>query len=232
MDKTWVSNKGNKRGTYDAFIESGTTYSEKFNGVDYEVSTGFDHIKELGVKAVQLLPVFDSDNEETYEKYKFNWGYNPLNYNCVEGVYSSDPTNGIIRIKEFKNMIYQLSQTDAHTRVIMDVVYNHVSRASGFCYTKLMPKYFFRYTRNGEYTNGSGCSNEVKTENYMVRKFIVDSVKFWATEYKIKGFRFDLMGLIDTETMRAVKASLPRIFQKSFGENSFVPKPRIIIAIV
>ena len=201
---TWNGNE--KPATYRAFVEKGTTYSDG----ETMVKTGFDHLNELGVNAVQLLPVFDHDNDET-NKTSYNWGYNPLNYNCIEGVYSSDPTNGIIRIKEFKNMIYQLSQTDAHTRVIMDVVYNHVSRASGFCYTKLMPKYFFRYTRNGEYTNGSGCSNEVKTENYMVRKFIVDSVKFWATEYKIKGFRFDLMGLIDTETMRAVKDSLYEI---------------------
>lgn len=202
--ETW--NGQEKPGTYNAFVESGTSYTDGTK----TVTTGYDHLNELGVKAVQLLPVFDHDNDETNLE-SYNWGYNPLNYNCIEGVYSSDPKDGAVRIKEFKNMILKLSQTDAHTRVIMDVVYNHVSRASGFCYTKLMPKYFFRVSSSGEYTNGSGCSNEVKTEHKMVRKFIVDSVKFWATEYKIKGFRFDLMGLIDTGTMRAVKDELYKI---------------------
>ena len=211
MDESWKTKKGNKRGTYNAFVESGTTYSENFNGKDYEVSTGFDHIKELGVKAVQLLPVFDSDNEETYEKYKFNWGYNPLNYNCVEGAYSSDPVNPMARIREYKNLVKQFALNANKTRVIMDVVYNHVSSAPNSCFTKIMPKYYFRYTEDWAYTAGSGCANDVRTEAPMMRKYIVDSLKWWATEYKIKGFRFDLMGLIDVETMRQVRNALTAI---------------------
>ena len=200
-DESWNGTES-KRGTYEGFVERGT----HVEGHE-DVSTGYDHLNELGVRAVQLLPIFDHDNDET-DKENYNWGYNPLNYNCVEGAYSSDPTSPMKRIRELKNLVLQMSKTDNHTRVIMDVVYNHVSRASASSFTKLMPKYYFRYSRSGEYTNGSGCSNEVKSENYMVRKFIVDSVMYWAKEYKIKGFRFDLMGLIDTETMRAVKDSL------------------------
>lgn len=209
MDSTWTGTS--KRGTYDAFCEKGTSYSEEIGGVNYTVSTGFDHIEELGVKAVQLLPVFDSDNEESYAKYKFNWGYNPLNYNCVEGAYSSDPTDPMARIVEYKNLIKEYANNANHTRIIMDVVYNHVSSAPNSCFTKLMPKYYFRYTSNWSYTNGSGCANDVRTEAPMMRKYIVDSLKWWATEYKIKGFRFDLMGLIDVETMRQVRNALTAI---------------------
>ena len=209
MDETWVGNS--KRGTYEAFAESGTRYSKEIGGRNYTVKTGFDHIEELGVKAVQLLPVFDSDNEENYEKYKFNWGYNPLNYNCVEGAYSSDPTDPLARIREYKSLIMKYANNANHTRIIMDVVYNHVNSAPNSCFTKLMPKYYFRYTADWSYTNGSGCSNDVRTEAPMMRKYIVDSLKWWATEYKIKGFRFDLMGLIDVETMRQVRNALTEI---------------------
>ena len=202
-DESWEGNS--KRGTFNAFVESGTTLKGH-----PEVKTGYDHLNELGIKAVQLLPIFDHDNDETNED-DYNWGYNPLNYNCVEGSYSSDPFSGTSKVRELKNLVLKLSQTEAHTRVIMDVVFNHVSRASASSFTKLMPKYYFRYLANGEYANGSGCSNEVRSEGLMVRKFIVDSVCMWATKYKIKGFRFDLMGLIDTETMRAVKDALYEI---------------------
>lgn len=211
MDETWVSNKNNKRGTYNAFAEAGTSYSKEVAGKNYTVTTGFDHIEELGVKAVQLLPVFDSDNEESYEKYKFNWGYNPLNYNCIEGAYSSDPTDPMARIVEYKNLIKAYANNKNHTRIIMDVVYNHVSSAPNSCFTKLMPKYYFRYDKNWAYTAGSGCANDVRTEAPMMRKYIVDSLVWWATEYKIKGFRFDLMGLIDVETIRQVRNALTAI---------------------
>ena len=203
-DESWNGSEG-KNGTYAGFVEKGTRLAD-----DSNVTTGYDHLNELGVKAVQLLPVFDHDNNELDEE-GYNWGYNPLNYNCVEGAYSSNPTVPTTRIKEFKNLVLQLSKTNNHTRVIMDVVYNHVSRASASCFTKLMPKYYFRYLPNGEYANGSGCSNEIRSEATMMRKYIVDSVCMWATEYKIKGFRFDLMGLIDTETMKQVKDSLYKI---------------------
>ena len=204
MDETWQSNKGNERGTYNAFIESGTTLTK--NGTT--VTTGFDHITELGVNAVQLLPVFDQDNDERPEKMKFNWGYNPLNYNCVEGGYSSDPYDPLVRIREYKNLIKAFSENGNHTRVIMDVVYNHVSSASASCFTKMMPKYYFRYTKNWEYYDGSGCNNEVKTDAKMMSKYVVDSLCWWAKEYNIKGFRFDLMGLIDIWTLDSAKKAL------------------------
>ncbi len=213
-DSSWVSNNGNKNGTYNAFVESGT----KLAGTN--VTTGYDHLNELGVGAVQLVPVFDHDNDESgacdengnpTQQVKYNWGYNPLNYNVVEGGYSSNPHDGMARVKEFKNLILQMSKTDAHTRVIMDVVYNHVSSATGSCFHKLMPRYYFRYTPEGELYDGSGCHNEVASERPMMRKFIVDSLKMWATEYKIKGFRFDLMGLIDYKTMNEVQKALYQI---------------------
>lgn len=204
-DESWGGTE--KKGTYNAFVEKNTSYTDG----DKTVSTGYDHLKELGVNAVQLQPSFDHDNDES-DPESYNWGYNPLNYNVPEGLYSSDPTDGLARVKEFKNMVYQLAQTpkegDVPTRVIMDVVYNHVSRASGSNFTKLMPKYFFRYTEDGEYYNGSGCANEIKTEAPMMSKFIIDSLLMWAKEYKVKGFRFDLMGLIDWQTIKKAAHAL------------------------
>ena len=215
-DESWVSKKGNKRGTYNAFVEAGTELT-----VDGKtVTTGYDHLNNLGVGAVQLVPVFDHDNDEfgafdengnPTEQVKYNWGYNPLNYNIVEGGYSSNPHDGMARVKEFKNLVLQMSKTEAHTRVIMDVVYNHVSSATGSNFHKLMPRYYFRYTPEGELFDGSGCHNEVASERPMMRKFIVDSLCMWAKEYKIKGFRFDLMGLIDFKTMNEVQKALYKI---------------------
>ena len=209
-DASWESKKGNKRGTYNAFVESGTRLAGHA-----DVTTGYDHLNELGVGAVQLVPVFDQDNDEVKLEdsgmIKYNWGYNPLNYNIVEGGYSSDPHDGLARVKEFRNLVLQMSKTDAHTRVIMDVVYNHVSSATGSNFHKLMPRYFFRYTADGELFDGSGCHNEVASERPMMRKFIVDSLCMWARDYKIKGFRFDLMGLIDFKTMIEVKKALYEI---------------------
>lgn len=215
MDETWVSNANNTRGSYKAFVEKGTTYTKN----NKTVTTGFDHINELGVKAVQILPVFDQDNEERPEKMKFNWGYNPLNYNCVEGGYSPESfiydNNGkwvdydpLERIRDFKNLVMAFANNDNHTRVIMDVVYNHVSSASQSSFNKMMPKYYFRYTPNWEYYDGSGCNNEFKTDAKMGSKFVVDSLHWWAEEYKIKGFRFDLMGLIDCWTLDDAKQDL------------------------
>lgn len=204
IDDTWVSNQGNINGTFGAFAESGTTYTKDGK----TVSTGYDHIRDLGVKAIQIMPVFDADNDERIEKYKYNWAYNPLNYNCVDGAFASDPYNPLSSIKEFKNVVKSYSNNGNHTRVIMDVVYNHVSSASSSCFNKIMPKYYFRYNEKWEYYDGSGCSNEVKTDATMMSKFIVDSLTYWATEYKIKGFRFDLMGLIDSQTLKKAKEAL------------------------
>ena len=218
MDSTWVSTQNNMRGTYSAFAEPKTTYSK--NGTS--VFTGYSHIEEFGIKAVQLIPVFDNDNMEGLRKVKnekgemvpereYNWGYNPLNYNCVDGSYATDPYNGISRIKEYKALIKAYSENANHTRIVMDVVYNHVSSIAQHCFTKLMPKYYFRYSADGIPENGSGCGNEVKTEAPMCSKYVVDSLCWWAKEYKVKGFRFDLMGLIDWKTMRKAAKALYKI---------------------
>ena len=207
MDETWKSNHEIKRGTYKAFAESGTTYTANST----TVKTGFDHIEELGVNAIQILPFFDHDDTEDDKYMAFNWGYNPKNYNCLEGGYSSNPFNGETRVTEFKELVQAYAKNANHTRVIMDVVYNHVSSVPNSPFHKLMPKYFFRYTENGNLYEGSGCGNEFKTESVMGSKYIVDSLVWWAKEYKIKGFRFDLMGLIDVDTMAAAKKALYKV---------------------
>ncbi len=203
---SWKSKKGNENGTYNAFHESGTGY----NGV----KTGFDHIKELGVNAVQLLPVFDQDNDERTIKDKngvehkpnYNWGYNPSNYNCVEGSYSSNPYDPNVRVNEFKSLIKDYA--DSGIRVIMDVVYNHVSSISSHPFSLTVPRYYFRYNEDGTTIDDTGCANTINSSRIMAERYIVNSVKWWAKEYKIKGFRFDLMGCLETSTMRAVKDAL------------------------
>ncbi len=225
-DKSWVSNAGNKRGTYKAFVEPGTRLAGE-TGDQFWKTTGYDHLNGLGVKAVQIMPTFDHDNNEVAENPKYNWGYNPLNYNVPEGAYSSDPHNGYARVKEFRELVAGMAATNAHTRVIMDVVYNHVSSATGSAFHKLMPRYYFRYAmkdytyyweeggetksstvKQGELWDGSGCHNEVASERPMMRKFIIDSLCHWAKDFKVKGFRFDLMGLIDFKTMNEAKQKL------------------------
>ena len=201
--ESWVSNNDNKRGTFNAFVESGTTLPG-----DNTVKTGYDHLDELGIDAIQVMPMYDIDNNENTSVLDYNWGYNPLNYNVIEGGYSSYAGNGLLRVKELKNFVMRLSKTKAHTRVIMDVVYNHVSSAAASCFNKLMPMYYFRYAEDGSLYNGSGCGNEIKSDAPMMRKFIVDSLCMWAKEYKIKGFRFDLMGLIDVTTIKQAQAAL------------------------
>ncbi len=201
--KTWNGNAANKA-KFAGMYEEGTTYTE--NGVT--VKTGFDHIKELGVNAVQLVPVFDQDNDEKGQT--FNWGYNPLNYNTLEGMYSSDAKDGYKRIKEFRTLVQKYNE--AGINIIMDVVYNHVSGASGSNFDVLMPGYYFRYTQDGALFNGSGCGNETSSELAMTRKFIKDSVCFLAKTYKLGGFRFDLMGLHDLDTMQYVNEEAKKIF--------------------
>jgi len=199
---TWTGLENNRK-RFAGMAESGTTYSE--NGVS--VKTGFDHIKELGVNAVQIIPVFDQANDELHPS--FNWGYNPLNYNCLEGSYSSDPKDGYARIKEFKALVQ--AYHDAGINIIMDVVYNHVAGATGSNFDILMPGYYFRYTDAGALSNGSGCGNETASDHSMMRKFIKDSVSFWSKEYKLGGFRFDLMGLHDITTMNEVTSAAKAI---------------------
>ena len=170
--------------------------------------TGVSAIKNLGVTHVELLPIFDfatvNENLPT-----FNWGYDPQNYNVPEGSYSSDPTKPTVRITELKSAIMSLHK--AGLRVNMDVVYNHVSNANTFSQNLIVPGYFFRRDDNGNLTSGSGCGNDVASERPMVRKFIVDSVKYWTTEYNLDGFRFDLMGLMDIETINEITAALKKI---------------------
>ena len=170
--------------------------------------TGVAAIKDLGVTHVELLPIFDfatvNENSPT-----FNWGYDPQNYNVPEGSYSSDPKNPTARITELKSAI--MSMHKAGLRVNMDVVYNHVSNANTFSQNLIVPGYFFRRDNNGNLTSGSGCGNDVASERPMVRKFIVDSVKYWTTEYNMDGYRFDLMGLMDIQTINEVTTALKKI---------------------
>ncbi len=213
MDETWTGES--RPGTYAAFSESGTTYTGEVNGQPLTVTTGYDHIVETGVNAIQLLPVFDHDNDErpttdeegnTVINDGYNWGYNPQNYNVVEGSYSTDPYDPVCRIYEYKDLIRKYAEKGI--RIIMDVVYNHLSSVSNNCFNKIVPDYWFRKDSEGNYIDGSGTGNVTASERTMVRKYIVDSVSFWAEQYGIKGFRFDLMGCLDTITMREVKDAL------------------------
>ncbi len=183
-------------GKYLAFTETGT----KTPG---GVSTGIDHIKELGVTHVHILPFYDFGSvDETKTVNQFNWGYDPVNYNVPEGSYSTDPYNGAVRVNEAKQMVKALH--DNGISVIMDVVYNHVQSADTFCFNKLVPGYFSRKNDLGSYSNGSGCGNDTASERSMVRKYIVDSVNYWVEEYHIDGFRFDLVGLLDVDTINEI----------------------------
>ena len=201
-DATWEGTEANRR-KFAGFHEAGTTYTDG----ETVVSTGFDHVKELGVNAVQILPFFDQANDEVNPT--FNWGYNPLNYNVIEGSYSSDPYDGAVRVREFKELVADYNR--AGINIIMDVVYNHVSGAQGSNFDVLVPGYYYRYNSAGNFSNGSGCGNETASERYMMRKFMIDSVCFWAKEYKLGGFRFDLMGLHDLTTMERLTAAAKQI---------------------
>ncbi|MBQ8835398.1 MAG: type I pullulanase [Oscillospiraceae bacterium] len=183
-------------GKFLGLTETGTTNSQG-------VPTGLDHIKNLGVTHIHLLPSYDyASVDETDPDAAFNWGYDPVNYNVPEGSYSTDPYNGEVRVAEMKQMIKTLH--DNGISVILDVVYNHVFDAESFCFNQIVPGYFSRITGSGVYSNGSMCGNDTASERSMVRKYIVDSVKYWADEYHMDGFRFDLAGLIDTQTINEV----------------------------
>ena len=196
MDSSSGISAANK-GKFLAFTELNT----KSGGVQ----TGVSAIKDLGVTHVELLPIYDFQSVDEAAP-TFNWGYDPQNYNVPEGSYSSDPTKPTARITELKRAIQSMHSVGL--RVNMDVVYNHVYNASTFSQNLITPGYFFRTDDNGALTNGSGCGNDVATERPMVRKFIVDSVKYWASEYNLDGFRFDLMGLMDIKTINEVTAAL------------------------
>ena len=183
------------KGKYLGLTETGTkTLKGK--------ATAVDHMVELGITHLHLLPVYDFGSvDETSAINRYNWGYDPVNYNVPEGSYSTDAYNGEVRVREFKQMVQSL-----HNRgisVVMDVVYNHVYSAADFCFNKLVPGYFSRM-KDGVYSNGSGCGNDTASERSMVRKYIVDSVLYWADEYHIDGFRFDLVGLLDVDTVNEI----------------------------
>ena len=192
------------KGKYLAFTEKGT----KTPGGN---STGIDYLSQLGVTHVHLLPFYDfgSVDETKSLDSQFNWGYDPVNYNVPEGSYSTDPAKGEVRVKEAKQMVKALH--DAGLSVVMDVVYNHVYSAGDFCFNRLVPGYFSRINSDGSYSNGSGCGNDTASERSMVRKYIVDSVCYWADEYHIDGFRFDLVGLLDVDTVNEIVNEVHKI---------------------
>ncbi|MDE6185626.1 MAG: type I pullulanase, partial [Lachnospiraceae bacterium] len=190
-------------GKFLGFTEKGTVNSEG-------LATGLDHMKDLGVTHVQILPSYDyaTVDESKLDTAQFNWGYDPKNYNVPEGSYSTDPYHGEVRVKEMKQMIQTLHENDI--RVIMDVVYNHTFSTEESWFQKTVPDYYYR--KNGDaYSNASGCGNETASERAMMRKYMIDSVVYWAEEYHIDGFRFDLMGIHDTETMMAIRAALDEV---------------------
>ncbi|MFA7534401.1 MAG: alpha-amylase family glycosyl hydrolase, partial [Tissierellaceae bacterium] len=193
-------------GKYLGFAQRDT----KFGGY----STGISHLEELGITHVHLMPIYDfltvkEDKEYFYRQDNYNWGYDPELYNVPEGSYSTEPENPISRIKELKTLIMELHKSGI--KVVLDVVYNHTYRALGSNFERLMPGYYHRRREDGSLSNGSACGNELATEKPMVRKFILDSLIFWVQEYKVDGFRFDLMALIDIETVEEIIKSLREI---------------------
>ena len=175
------------------------------------LSTGIDHIRELGVTHVHLLPFYDfnSVDESKPDSVQYNWGYDPLNYNAPEGSYSTDPGDGLTRIREFKQLVKAFHANGM--RVVMDVVYNHTALTGNSYFNQLVPGYYYRQTAEGNFSNATACGNETASERPMVRKFILESMKYWMQEYHIDGFRVDLMGVHDIETMNLVSRELHKI---------------------
>ncbi len=204
-------------GTYDAYTEEGLL-TPKGN------KAGVDYLVELGITHVQLLPIFDFGGVDEKNPDKlYNWGYNPEQYNVPEGWFCSDPDDPYARINELRLLIDDLHKLGL--RVVMDVVFNHVYDEKAFAFEKIIPGYGFRFDDQGMMTESSGCNNDLATERKMIRKFIMDSVMFWAKEYKVDGFRFDLMGLIDIKTMNTLRQKLDR-FRKDiivYGEGWRMP---------
>ena len=200
------------KGKYLAFTERGLVNS---NGIP----VGVDYLVNLGITHVHLLPVYDyATVDEANPDSQFNWGYDPKNYNVPEGSYSTDPYNGEVRIKEYKQMVQALH--NAGIGVVMDVVYNHTYDANS-SFNKIVPYYYYRYTATGANSSASGCGNDTASERYMFGKFMVDSVKYWAEEYDLDGFRFDLMGLHDLKTMQKVEEAIHNVNPEAiiYGEG-------------
>ena len=192
------------KGKFLALTETGTKTPEG-------EATGLDHLKELGVTHIHILPSFDfaTVDETKLDENHYNWGYDPKNYNVPDGSYSTDPANPVVRIREFKEMVKSLHQNGF--RIVLDVVYNHTASTDHSNFDLTVPGYFYRQNADGSYSNASGCGNETASEREMVRHYIIESVKFWAREYHIDGFRFDLMGIHDIETMNHLRSELMEI---------------------
>lgn len=191
-------------GKYLGLVEKGT---RSLDGL----STGLDHIKELGITHVHLLPAFDhrSIDESRLDIPQFNWGYDPLNYNVPEGSYSSDPFHAEVRVKEFKQMVKGFH--DEGLGVILDVVYNHTGLTEDSYFNLEFPGYYYRHTADGGWSDAAACGNETASERSMMRKYIIESCKYWVEEYHIDGFRFDLMGIHDIETMNLLSQELQQL---------------------
>ncbi len=191
------------KGRFIGLTERGTK-----NGAGF--STGLDHIKELGVTHVHLLPVYDFNSiDETAPDANYNWGYDPLNYNVPEGSYSTNPYDGVTRIREFKQLIKTFHENGLG--VVMDVVYNHTALTETSNFNQLVPGYYYRQTKEGKFSNATACGNETASERPMFRKFMLESMKYWVEEYHVDGFRVDLMGVHDIETMNLISRELHRI---------------------
>lgn len=204
----------------DASIDasSGITNKGKFTGLAETgtknhagQSTGLDHLVQLGVTHIHLLPFFDynSVDERDSKKQQYNWGYDPLNYNTPEGSYASNAADGTVRIKEMKQLVQAFHKKGL--AVVMDVVYNHTGLTEQSNFNQLVPDYYYRKTKAGKYSDATACGNETASDKAMMRKFIIESVLFWVKEYHIDGFRFDLMGVHDIETMNLISAALKKI---------------------
>ena len=235
--ENWANDKGpeiaftNEAIIYELHIrdmtinpESGSSMPGKYLGLSEEgtkgpqgISTGIDHLKEMGITHIHLLPSFDyySINETKLDSPQFNWGYDPINYNVPEGSFSSNPYEAEVRIKEFKEMVKTFH--DNGIGIILDVVYNHTSIYDNSNFNLEVPDYYYRHKEDGSCSDASGCGNETASEREMMREFIIESTKYWAKEYHIDGFRFDLMGIHDITTMNEVASSL-----KDFDSNIFV----------
>lgn len=204
-DASIAANSGIRhKGKFLGLAETGTKSPDG-------LSTGLDHLKELGVTHIHLLPFYDynSVDESKPDRPQYNWGYDPLNYNVPEGSYSSDPADGNTRIKELKQMIQAFHRNGL--RVVMDVVYNHTGLTNGSCFNELVPGYYYRHRKDGTFSDATACGNETASEMPMMRKFMLESVLYWAKEYHIDGFRFDLMGVHDIQTMNLISDELHKI---------------------
>ena len=210
------------KGKFLALTEQGTVSPDK-------LATGIDHLKELGVTHVHLLPSYDyaSVDETRLDENKYNWGYDPQNYNVPDGSYSTDPYKPDVRIREFKQMVQALHK--AGIRVVLDVVYNHTFNTDESNFERTVPGYFYRQTKDGQWANGSGCGNETASDRAMMRKYMIESILYWINEYHIDGFRFDLMGIHDIETMNEIRAAIDKIDPSIFmyGEGWAASSPQL-----